>query len=542
MKKILQSIDQKEWRFVIFIIGLLLLITAAPYIIGLLKTPDGQFLTGINFLTPGDISVYYSYIEQARSGKWLFKDLYTHEAQSPHLFSPIWLLGGVIASLFSLSNALTYLLLKLLLIPVLIIAIYLLIAHLNEHKKIRKISLIVICFSSGISAYFSFWFNKIFFQSAGYYHLPMDLWTPESNTFLTLFHNPLICFSLIFLVLTFIFFLVSLEENKLKYAFYAGLTCLILIVAHPFMALVVFGVMFVYLFLRCILDKQIIRIGLRVLFIIFLTTAPALIYYMYLLLFNPIFKIKSSQNICLTPAFWMIGFSYGFLLVLFLIGLFRNRQNRNNRYLFILTWFFVQFAFLWSPIIFQRRLSEGLHLPLAYLATLSLWCLYEKIKNYKYQPVGWIIDNKIILIFLFIIFLGISNLAIWGQSIFNYFTKDRFYLYQTSTTAGLMDWLKKNTERQSIILAEMNLSNLIPGFTGRTVYFGHGVETVNFREKEEKANQFYQNNDLPAQLSLLADESIDYVIFQGKQNREIKEINYHVVYTNQDYVVYHFID
>ncbi|MBU1148675.1 hypothetical protein KKI23_01155 [Patescibacteria group bacterium] len=543
MQNLLRSIDRTEKKFILFIIGLLLAITVIPYLAGFILAGDDQVFTGINYLTPGDIPVYYSYLEQAKSGQVLFQNLFTGENQSPHLFNPLWLVGGVIASLFSLSSVITFQLLRILLIPLFVWIAYLLVSYLVEDKGIRKTALVFTVFSTGISAYFIPWLDKIFYRAGDYLHFPMDLWVPESNTFLTLFHNPLFILATTLLILTFLYWLLAIDRRKIKYTLFSGLACLGLVLLHPFMLVVVVAVIVVFLFARQIIGHKFNWREWYYFLLVLLVSSPSIIYYLYLLSQHQVFQAKSGQNTNYTPVWWMIFFSYGFLIILFLINLAANRQNRQTKYLFINIWFLVQLALLWSPLYYQRRLAEGLHLPLSYLAVLGLWVIYQRIQKLDNKSFcKQMAKQKVVLIFAFIIFFGFSNVLAVAQEFKNYLIKDRYYVYQSSEAFGLYDWLKANTNSSAVILAPAYQHNLIPGFTGRFSYWGHGVETLDFLNKYQLATEFYQSSDQDWRYQFLADSGIDYVVIDKQKEPELtwSDSNLDLVFTNSQFLVYRF--
>ena len=104
MREIYKSITKGEKKLLIVLAVFLIFITTTPYIFGYFNAPENSFYTGVHALTPGDTSVYYSYIEQAKQGDFLFKDLYTSEDQETKLIKPFWYGVGIFAKAFQLPS------------------------------------------------------------------------------------------------------------------------------------------------------------------------------------------------------------------------------------------------------------------------------------------------------------------------------------------------------------------------------------------------------------------------------------------------------
>ena len=152
LKDLINSISKKEWRFVILLCIVMILITGLPYVYAYLNAPVGYFYNGIHSLTPGDSFVYFSYINQVKAGNWILRDYFTSEAQPHGLLNFFWLEVGLFARIFNLPADLAFQLFRLLLIPIFFIVIYLFISYFFSDANKRKWALIFICFSSGIGA------------------------------------------------------------------------------------------------------------------------------------------------------------------------------------------------------------------------------------------------------------------------------------------------------------------------------------------------------------------------------------------------------
>jgi len=154
MKDLIKSITKKEWRLVALLSLILIALTGLPYLYAYLAAPQGFVYNGLDSLTPADNPVYYSYINQVKSGSFFLKDLFTPESQPVGLFNVFWFSVGIFARVFHLPAIFTFHLFRLILIPVFVAVAYIFISLFFDDALRRRWSLILLSFSSGIGAYF----------------------------------------------------------------------------------------------------------------------------------------------------------------------------------------------------------------------------------------------------------------------------------------------------------------------------------------------------------------------------------------------------
>jgi hypothetical protein len=561
LKQLYQSITRQEWKKVFLWSIIIIFITTLPIAYGYFNTPDGRALSGLHALTPIDMNVYYSYLEQVKQGRYIFVDLFADNKQNPLIFNIFWLGAGFLGKIFNLNNILTFQLTRIILIFIFTFVIYLFISYFFVNKTKRQTTLIFILFSSGIGAILAPVLEKFVFEGYGYYHWPLDLWVPEAITFLTLFHMPHFIASLILIILIFLFVLLSWENNHplsggdkrgLRYEIYAGLCALILSQFHPFHLPTVFGVLSGYFAYLCFVNRKILWLKLRPLLILFLFTIPNLIYHFYILN-DPIIRQRALQNVCLTPIWWLTLVGFGFLVPLAIVGvyfIFTNQSDEKsgeiNKYHFLIIWLIIQTLLIYSPNPLQRRMSEGLHIVLSLLAVIALFALSQK-KNSPTKMgkmIAYFYKNKIFLTIIFIVFFTFSNFFNIARDILFYY-QENIYLYLPTAKQQAFSWIKNNTVNNSIFLAHPNTNNFIAGNTGRFVYAGHTTETPFYEVKANQTRWFFEGNTGDEKKrDFLKQNNIDYIYysdwekFYSKNKRQFNpsEKNYLKLVYNNDLV------
>jgi hypothetical protein len=504
----------------------MILISTLPLIYGWLIRPVSFEFTGIHFAANYDWFVYYSYFEQVRQGHFLFSDLFTSEPSRPVL-NLIWLVIGLFGKIFKLSNVVVFNLSRVILIPIFYFFAYLLVAYLFEPAK-RKIVLLLLSFGSGLGFFFIGNFGLYPGNFAGgQLHWPMDLWVPELNTFLTLYYTPHFAASLTLMVIIFLTTLIFIENKKISYAFIAGFSGLILFLFHPFHVISVFGVLAVAFLFLIIKDKNYFWPLLKYFLIFLFLSLPAVIYYFYLLRFDFVSAQKALQNNCPTTPLALTLVSYGLILILALIGLYdflkKNRfsfKSFDSKWLFIVAWFLTQFLIIYFPVNYQRRMTEGLHLPMVFLAGLGFFVLAERIQRRRTAIDRIIFSQRYFLLMLLIFGLVGSNLTTIASDLVIYQTRST-NAYLSSELMAANQWLKENTPAWAVILGAMkDASSVIPAYSGRRVYLGHGVETIHFWAKDAEVRWFFsQNHFAVGEKEFLNKRKINYIFYSDAEKQ-----------------------
>jgi hypothetical protein len=536
LKELINSISKKEWRFVILLSIVLILITTLPYIYAALNAPSGHFWNGIHAITPGDSAVYFSFITQIKDGNWLLQDNFTSEVQSGGLFNLFWLKIGLFAKIFHLSPIWAFQLARIILIPILIIVLYFLTSYFLENISQRKAAMIFLSFASGIGAYFVGLFDKLFpyDPNSFVYKWLMDIWIPDSNIFLSLYQSPHFVFSLTLMVIFFLLIILAFKNNNYRYSLAAGLVALFWFNFHPFYFPYIFAIIFVYLLYLIYKTKkwQLIYHFLLALIL----ALPFVIYHYYKIKTDFVIGQRAAQNVTITPDFLFIGLGFGFLLFMAIVSIFFLLKNKklwvNEKYMFIVIWLCVGFILVYSPIFFQARFLQGLQIPMVFLtiilfSKLALW--FEKKYSRLYLAVK---QNYVILGFLFLIFFGFSTFFNLVRDIYYFKTQlPNFYLPKEFVTA-VKQLEEDNISKKAVISFEYN-ANLIPAFANVQTFLSHRIETLYYWDKEKKYQDFFNDQYNAEQLKeFFNDYNLGYLFFSSLE-RKFSKFNPE----NKDYLV-----
>lgn len=525
------KIEKQEWKFVAWIWLIVVFLSFSPMIIGFITAfPDSVFL-GRQTMNGSDLPIYYSNIQQVKEGQYLFKNLYTSETHQGFILDPFWLGVGFLAKFFSLSPFLAFQLARFLLIPIFLLVAYYFIAFFFQEEIKRKICFIFLIFASGLGGFYLETIkgvNILIDQSGTITNLPIDLWVPEAFTFLSIHNSPHFIASLTLIMLIFLFSLLAFANYKIIYSLGAGLSALFLFQFHPYHLPTIFGPLFVFI-IYCLIKPVRNFNYLKHFLILLIFSLPPVFYHLWTIENIWVRKQHFLQAITLTPSLSMVLIGYGLLFPLALIGGFSIFQKKEmvKKEIFLVCWALIQFLLLYFPMSSQRRLSEGLQIPITILAILGLFYLKnwikEKIIPQKYLFLKNIFSNKFFLIYIFFILFFISNLTILVSDLSLYLKKQPG-IYLAKEEIEAMKWLKQNTAQDSIILSTLSMGNLIPAFTLRQVYLGHGHQTAHFQEKWERTNWFFKTNSDKEKISFLRENRINYLYF-SQPEKELAKFN-----------------
>jgi len=545
MMSFFKTINTKEWIFVGRITAIVIVLTTLPFLYGFFNAPENTYYLGVHSLSPGDYSVYFSYIHQFNQGNTFFRDLFTHESTSYNIVNTFWIFVGIIGKIFHTTPFWAFQAARVLSIPILLISLYLLISYFFQDKIKRKLAFLFLCFSTGVGAYFIGMFTHYQAFDPFYYHMPMDLWVAESNIFLSMLHSGHMVLSWALTVLIFLLSLIAIEKQRYTMSIFSGFLTLVLLSFHPFQAPIVFGVLFVYIVILSLKYKKILSYGVKHFLILIFFSMPILLYYYLMLNFDLITIQRNVQNSNFTTAGYLLILSYGFLFIFALIGIYlfiKNKDYKDDKKMFIIIWLVVQTALIFSPLHYQRRLIEGLQIPIVFLSLSGILYFYSILKNkIRNRQIQYVLNNKIILLYIFLVLFCASNIFVLSRDIALYSDST---VYISSNKAESMLWMKENIDLHSVILAS---ESFIPAISGRAVYIGHRIETINYYDKERELRLFFAiNNNDDEKIVFLRHNKISHIFYgsneksMGKFSPEQKEY-LQKIYENEEVQIYEVV-
>jgi hypothetical protein len=537
-------ITNREWRSVALFAVAIMLLTTVPYLSGAAAQGGGLrfgwFMFGVD-----DGNSYLAKMRQGAVDGWLFHIVYTAE---PHdgafLFTP-YLAGGKLAALLAPPSSPAFVDSMLLVFHasrivfgiLLILVVYRFIAAFIVKRSLRWLALILICLGGGLG-----WLLTVFGLGDWLGSPPVDLILPEGYTFYLLYGLPHLSLARAALLggLMLIFHALTLDRARrwLPWALLAGLCWVVMGLCVPFYVAVLYAILGVWglaallrhrrfpttLFWRCTVGA--------------LVPAPLLVYNTYVFATNPIMGAWSGQNVLPSPHPLHYVFGYGLLAALALpaIRWAWQRGMHKTPYLLLPAWVIAGPVLAYLPIGVQRRLLEGIFVPLCILATMGLrfWWIGLRRRHDRRMRVSWrgatvgVVLLTVPTTFLLLLF---GMLAIrWhdpGNRLFN-----------AENEIAALDWLNTHGAADSIVLSDFNTGNYVPARTGMRAMIGHGPETIGLGAKLAQAQKFFAGQmSAEERRAFLNTYRIRYVIFPGGQIA-INAADLSLIYDQDSYHIY----
>jgi hypothetical protein len=495
------SSAERRWLVVASIIVLIL--ASLPTLGGALNSNSDWTFSGLA-VNPLDALTYVAKLRLGFNGSWLFHLPYSIE-QGPGALVLTYLIAlGHLARIFNLPLITMFHLARIVGGFILLWLIYELIARFIKPTPAlasagasvdqRRRMWWLAALSSGLG-----WLAALFGHSQS-----ADLLIPESNTFYSLMVNMHFAPATALMIAIFIVIL-DARKFSIARALILSLLSLSLAVIQPFAIFVIYLVLGATLLIIWRRDRIFPRIKFSLTFIAGLLTAPLLLYIYLATQADPTLQQWSIQNLTLSPPLIDYAIGYG-LLWLFAIPAIRSIwQRRSDWDILLIVWIVITLPLLYAPIPLQRRLSLGLHIPIALLAAYGL----EQLIRSKLIKRVIIVATCLTSAFLIFGFIGTA-------------VKHDPRLYLSTSEAAALNWLAVNAPANGIILASPELSAFIPAFTDQRVVYGHPYETINAEQRKQQVTAFYANQ--LDSLSLLSVDSVAYVLV-GPRERALGSID-----------------
>jgi hypothetical protein len=517
------SAPERRWLLIAIIVALLA--ANLPVVLGFFTAPHETQFTGIDSTAPGDVNVYRSYLEQAYQGHVVFRDLFTGEPQQARIINPFWLVLGLIGSLFHLPALLVYFGTRVLLGAVFLWLLYKIASELFEKALTRKIAFLLAVFGTGIGAWIAPIVSAVFHGAQLEPAWPMDLWVSEGFTFLSLHHSPHFLAATILIVLSVALLARSLERSSTRDAAIAGCCMLGLFSFHPFHVLSLGTITFGFAVFGLVRNY---RDGIRTIgrfLLAWFIASPAIAYQAWLILKDPFAAGRAAQNILLTTPILTTVASYGLLLVCAVFGACMLLKRHALRYQLLVVWGVCQAIAIYLPVFFNRRVTQGLNIALAFLAAVAVQHAYQRFVSKQYSM-------QRAIVFLVVCFLAFGMSTVWVSAqdlsflLSSTGRQPKYFFFLPHDTAKAFSWLQRNGNNNTVVLSSPITGNFIPGWSGRRVYVGHNVETLKFKEKQDLAARFFRSDGIAEERqAFLRQNSITYV-FVGPWERQIHGFNF----------------
>jgi arabinosyltransferase C len=525
-------------RWLWLLIGVVLLLSSIPAIVGSAQTPSGSTYLGVQW-NIDDHAVYAAWMKQAQEGRLLFENRFTTDEQpgaTIHLY--FWLLG-TLSKVTGISLAMH--LGRLLFAAFALIALFRLVSRLTTNDTVRFLSMTLGVFGGGLG-----WMLWRRYGHEG----PIDVWQPEAFLFPSLLTNGLFMASL-WLILVVFNKMIAARDSW--WPVVAGAIALLALTnIHTYDTLLIALISLAWLVSMIASRTATVAWVLRCL-VIAVGALPAVGWFVYVRSIDPVFLERANTPTPSPPPMsvlygllpllilavvamladqrkdrlrvrWQPVVLYGAFLVAVVVACTSTRsedpyalapflicfalalavcatfRTRNVALGLFFAWAVIALIALYYPGLFQRKLGMMLALPYGVLAGIGLAFLLARIRS---VPIRTVSAGAIVLV------LSLTSIR-WIQRELEMIYDDvsnttvhRVFLDKDSSEI-LRLLLSRKVEGQVLLarpgvpirlgddkydVAIPDLNPILTGWAGVKTYAGHWSETPRYNERREELSR-----------------------------------------------------
>ncbi len=553
----------REYRFVLILGLVAMALTSIPYLVGAAMTTDERVFGGFVYAIE-DCYSYLAKMRQGAEGAWLFHIAYTPE---PHPRAPFFLFhlvlgkiaagagpllpGGALAS----RMVLVYHLARWIFGLGLLLTHYRFLAAFTSRPVVRRLAWVMVTFGGGLG-----WLLVLLGQPEWFGSLPLDFVLPEGFTFLVLYAFPHIALGRTLLLCGVLSLLkawqiesapvqctwtrpstpVRQERSSLRplyhacsplavrlqslrqaldrpigWAFVTGSLWLIMGLIVPFYVAVAWAVAGASLMVIALRERRIPWTKVSLACLAGLISTPIVLYSAWRFTSDPIYAAWAAQNQILSPHPFHYLAAYGVPLSLAAFAV-RDAWNSNGPTRLALGWVGVAPLLIYLPFNLQRRLIEGVQVPLSLLAAMGLMQIADP------EPSLSSLRSKLLIGIVLIALIPTNVLMITGSIMSLRGRPDPIFRGRGEIEA--LDWLSRRVGPSDVVLASYETGNYLPVRMQARAFVGHGPESVHAHRKKAQVARFFNVEDDASTTDdawrrhLLKEHSVDYV-FWGPEER-----------------------
>lgn len=512
-----------------------LIITSIPYALGAALSTKERVFGGFVYAVE-DGYAYLAHMREGAAGDWLFTLPYTPEPHSPRLFYLLHLFLGKLAALLPRGDLTVRMVwvyhgARVVLGLTLLLTVYRFVAEFTKQVAVRRLAWLMVTFGGGLG-----WLLVALGQPGWLGSMPLDFILPEGFTFLVLYGFPHIALARSLLLGGILCLLKAWKsrpepdvpspeaeaQNRgpesrkthrasriahLKWALLAGFLWLLMGLIVPFYVPVAWAVMgAAWLVLGLRKRRAVWREGWLAGGAV-LVSAPVVLYSAWVFIADPVYRTWGAQNLILSPHPFHYLAAYGVPLTLAAFAVRDAWRDKGPLWL-LLAWVAVVPLLVYLPINVQRRLVEGVQIPLSLLAALGF-------SRFRLKGLRLRVVLAVLLVGLSltnVMLVAGNSLALRGQPA---------PVYRDAGEVAALDWLGERVEFDDVVLAAYKTGNYLPVRAKARSFVGHGPETIRADEKKALVAQFFaaETDDLWRR-TLVSDYGVDWV-FWGPVERAL---------------------
>lgn len=483
-------------------IGLLLITVNVPYLIGYMNAPEGGAFTGNAFEQARvDYSSHLAKIQLGLRGEWLYHLLFTPEEHPPVLLQTFYVVLGQIARVTGLSPVVAYHLARLTAMILMWVMIWQFVARWLPDECGRWWAFLLATVTGGLG-----WVLYLIAPAQATDLAPIEFWLLDAYTLLAALTFPHLCAA----IATLLGFALVLD-HWLVIPSWRGIGWLVLLsfvlgLLQPF-DLLLTALLTLTLALIAFTRRRLLFRHLLMLAPVALAHALVVAYDWVVFNSHPVWQAFAAQNLTLSPPPVYYLLAYFWLLIPAGFELASLWRARDGRWLLPLIWVILVALLLYAPLPTQRRFLMAAQVPLALLAAAGLEEWRRRWLARRWPITRWRLALTTGLSFSMLTHaLFVLSAALLANPV------QRPTLFLDGDTLAAQAWLRRQAA-DSVVFSSFERGGEIPAFTGRRVYLGHWIETMDYAARRAEVTAFFAAESMSDEerLILLQTAGADYV-------------------------------
>jgi hypothetical protein len=492
------QIASPEWRWVVLVAALLLLVAFTPFLwLALSDTGEDQWqFMGILNSNYRDGATYISKMQQGYEGGWLVYFRHSPDIHSPVFIQVLYPLLGHIARILGIPIIALFHVARVIAALIMYMALYQFAAVIWPRRRSRRIFFLLVTLGSGLG-----WLAMLFSGTPS----TSDFVIPEMFPFYSTLVNVHFPLTIAFLALLASILIVMFRPGCVDLPTVANgglvlaLLSLGLSLLYP-QALVPIGIaVSLYVFLHGVRLRRIPDRELRWWLVLIAPALPMAGYYVAIVNYNPAVAEWNRQNVTASPDPFTFLIGLGVPLLIALPGIIRAiRHFEQDGDQMMLIWLLSILVVMYLPTNIQRRFTVGILIVIAYFATRALESFWFNFINrrWRYRLLMAVVP----MMTMTTVFILLSNMTI---VVGPFLPRDY---------ANAISWLRTNADTSEVVVASSEVSIWLPGLAGTRVVYGHPFETLEAAQREQQIVSWYSGAYSDCR-QLLTEYDVRYVIF-----------------------------
>lgn len=493
-------IAPSEWRWLMSVSVVLILLAFSPFLLVALNGAQGQWVFMGALHDYPNSATYLSRMQQGAEGRWLTDMLHTPEVFSSTLYHSVYALLGQIAHLTALPVIILFHLARVAASLFMYIALYQLGAAIWTRLRTRRLFFLIASLVSGVG-----WLVTLFTRNPITPDITAMQLYPFTSSLVNV-HYPLAFGILALLAAVLIavfrpgFDETPTVENGGGLAF---ILSLFLVVIYPEALLPLVLATTASILFEAYRTRRLSQHALRWMLWVLVPALPIVAYYVVTLQFNPAIGEWLRQRAEMPPApLWMI-LGLLFPLLIGLPGIYRGiRRFELDGDRFMLLWLVMMLTLAYLPLPMGMIVLVGLMIPLAYFATRALEDYW-----FRYLPRRWRYRVLVALIPL-VAFNHLFDMLVPIVPLFNPSLGSPYGMVLEPEYRVTFEWLEPRLNANVVVLAAPETSIWLPFWVQARTVYGHPAETLNASQKRRDVRVWYS--------TIVPDDPICSALLQGK--------------------------